>query len=265
VLPARPLPEIFADPGAWNRVPLLLGSNRDEMKLFLALSERHARQRFGLIPEPRDRDRYERLARYHSEAWAASGVFAPLQAIHGADPALPLFAYRFDWDAMRRNFLADLPALLGAAHGLELDFLFAPLFAREVPGVVHAGNRADFAALGRSLRDYWAGFAHSGNPGAGRSATQPLWPAWTPQQPRLMILDDQAGGGPHVAEVTPHGVEALKAELAAEEGLPERLRCALYVDLFLENSGLPELFDTREYHSLGCAPFPAASLRGLSR
>ncbi len=265
VLPEAPLLEVFGEAGEWNRVPLLIGSNRDEMKLFLALSERHAVERFGLLPSPREPERYERLSRYHSDAWAASGVHAALRAVHGGDPALPLFAYRFDWDAMRRNWFVDLPELLGAAHGLELDFIFRPIFSPQAPGVVYSGNRRDFESLGRSLRDYWAGFAYAERPGSGRSGGQVYWPPWRADNAQLMILDGADDGGIRAMKAAPRMVTDLKADLGTETALPLRMRCALYVDLFLANAGLPELFDAREYQELGCSAFPSSSVRGLSR
>ncbi|MEL7045002.1 MAG: carboxylesterase family protein, partial [Pseudomonadota bacterium] len=265
VLPEEPLLDVLGEPEKWNSVPLLIGSNRDEMKLFLALSDRHAVERFGLIPTPREPERYERLARYHSDAWAASGVHAALQAVSRGDPTLPLYAYRFDWDAMRKNWFADLPRLLGAAHGLELDFIFRPIFSAQAPGVVYSGNRREFEDLGRSLRDYWAGFAYARRPGSGRSGGQVFWPPWKADDAQMMILDGANDGGVRAGLAAPRLVGDLKGDLVVETELPLRMRCALYVDLFLANAGLPELFDAREYQELGCAAFPSSSVRGLSR
>ncbi|GAB5412534.1 MAG: carboxylesterase/lipase family protein [Congregibacter sp.] len=265
VLPEKPLPEVFADPNAWNRVPLLVGSNRDEMKLFYALSDKHVSRRFGLFPTPRNSDEYNRLSAYHSDNWKAVGVDLPLRSIAAGSPDSALYAYRFDWDDMRQNWLMDLPDLLGAAHALELDFLFGPLIARAVPGVFHAGNKERREALARSMRDYWAGFAYSGKPGSGRSSSLSAWPRWGPDKPWVMLLDEEGDGGIRPEEVTVN-VDDVKSRLRAQESdLSLRLRCALYVDLFLDNNGLSELFDTREYQSMGCGQFPAWSLAGLSR
>jgi para-nitrobenzyl esterase len=264
VLPREPLTEVFADPQRWNRVPLIAGSNRDEMKLFLALGGRHTSRRFGLVPKPRDVQRYNTLSAYHSDAWKAAGVDLPLSIISAASPELELFAYRFDWDDMRDNWLLDLPTLLGAAHALELDFLFGPLIARVVPGVFHAGNREGREILARAMRDYWAGFAYSGRPGSGRSAAQPAWPRWRGDVPMVMLLDEASDGGvrPQPLSLT---VDDVKARLRRDESIPERLRCALYVDLYLDNNGLSELFDARAYQSMGCGQFPSWSLSRESR
>ncbi|WOJ92510.1 carboxylesterase family protein [Congregibacter variabilis] len=264
VLPKEPLTEVFADPTRWNQMPLMVGSNRDEMKLFLALSDQHAGKRFGFIPAPRDAERYDLLNRFHSDGWKALGVDLPLSLISQGSSKSNLYAYRFDWDSMRKNWLVDLPQLLGAAHALELDFLFGPLISRVVPGVFYEGNRQEREALGRTMRDYWAGFAYSGRPGSGRSAGQVAWPSWSVDEPLLMLLDSKEDGGvrPESLTVT---VDDVKRRLAAEDTLPERLRCALYVDLFLNNNGLSEQFVTREYQDLGCGQIPSWPLAGLSR
>ena len=165
---------------------------------------------------------------------------------------------------MRDNWLLDLPTLLGAAHALELDFLFGPLIARVVPGVFHAGNREGREILARAMRDYWAGFAYSGRPGSGRSAAQPAWPRWRGDVPMVMLLDEASDGGvrPQPLSLT---VDDVKARLRRDESIPERLRCALYVDLYLDNNGLSELFDARAYQSMGCGQFPSWSLSRESR
>lgn len=264
VLPEKPLPDLFASTDDWNRVPLLVGTNRDEMTLFMVLSERFTTKRWGLIPAPADSKQYTRLTAYHSDAWKAVGVDLPLARINGEDNEVPVFAYRFDWDDMHSNWLVNLPELLGATHALELDFLFGPLLSRIVPGVFHAKNYEGREALGRTMRDYWAGFAYSGKPGSGRSATAPAWPRWTPSSPWFMVLDESSDGGVRV-ETAHLTVDAVKQRLREETYLSERLRCAVYVDLYLANNGLPELFDAREYQKMGCAQFPAWSLAGQSR
>ena len=128
----------------------------------------------------------------------------------------------------------------------------------------HSGNRDDRVALGQSIRDYWAGFAYHGSPGSGRSSTQPAWPRWHGDEPLVMVLDGETDGGLR-AEPIATTVEAVKSSLARSTDLPDRLRCALYVDLFLDNNGLPELYSAREYQALGCGQFPAWSLAGGSR
>jgi para-nitrobenzyl esterase len=265
VLPAGPLLGAFADPAGWHRVPLLAGSNRDEMKLFLALDPAHVKRWLGLLPRRRDPARYELLARYHSDAWKAFGVDELLLRAATGPAAPALYAYRFDWDDTRESWLADLPSLLGAAHALELDFLFGPVVGRAVPGIAHDGNAAGRAALGQAMRGYWAAFARDGAPSRGGDPARPPWPAWSPTSPRLLLLDSPEGGGLQVSKQL-LTAETLKSRLADDPALaPGRFRCALYVDLFLANGGAREFFSPREYQALDCGQFPPWSLAGEAR
>lgn len=265
VLSSQPRLEVLAWAGAWNGVPLLVGSNRDEMKLFMALDPKYVARRFGVIPRVRDPAHYELVARYHSDAWKALAVDELAQRVVGSGAGVPVFTYRFDWDEGRSNLLVDLPQLLGAAHAVELDFLFAPVVSGAVSGLFHRGNAPGREYLGRAMRSYWAEFARSGNPGRGAGGDQPLWPEWTPGDPQLMLLDSPADGGVRSQPET-LTVAALKQRLAADPAITEpRLRCALYVDLFLANGGAADFFDPAEYTALGCDDFEPTDLAGTTR
>lgn len=265
MLSVQPRLEVLASAGTWNAVPLMVGSNRDEMKLFMALNPKYVERWFGLIPRVRDPVHYELVARYHSDAWKALAVDELAGRAVASGAGVPVFAYRFDWDEGRSNLLVDLPQLLGAAHGVELDFLFEPLISRAVPGLFHSGNAPGRDYLGSAMRSYWAEFARSGNPGRGADGDQPPWPAWTPDNPQLMLLDAPSDGGVRSQPET-LTVAALKQRLANDPAITGlRLRCALYVDLFLANGGAADFFDPAEYTALGCGEFKPSDLAGATR
>lgn len=264
VLPRVSMLERFAREDGWNRVPLLLGSNRDEMKLFLALDPDHVKRWFGVFPRIRDRSSYELLARYHSERWKALAVDEVAARVIAAPDAPPVYTYRFDWDDSRSNLWVDLPTLLGAAHGLELDFLFRPLLSGRVPGLQTDANAAGREALGAAMRSYWGAFAHSGDPGRGREGRHPAWPARGPERPNLMRLDSPADGGVSLVQQA-LSADAIGQRLAVDPGLEEgRFRCALYVDLFLDTSGNADFFSRSDYRDLGCEGFLPWDLLGGS-
>ena len=147
----------------------------------------------------------------------------------------------------------DLSVALGAAHGLEIPFVF---------GDFEGGfaSLADFFsvspgkdALSSSMQSYWSEFALNGDPGSGRDGKETPWLAWGTDGQRAIILDTVEGGGIRMMaeEVT---AEGIKAELAADRGITDaRERCRLYVI----NFGWPEL-DRAEYDTFGpdgCAQF----------
>ena len=109
--------------GRFNRVPVMLGSNRDEMKLFLSQDDKLVRRRFGVFYRIRDIEDYERRSRYHSDLWTVRAVAGPASAIADSGFA-DVFAYRFDWDELPEFFGVELSKLLGAAHGFEIPFVF---------------------------------------------------------------------------------------------------------------------------------------------
>lgn len=264
VLPRRPLLEQLAREDGWNRVPLLLGSNRDEMKLFLALNPNHVKRWFGVLPRVRDPLRYELLAGYHSDRWKALAVDEVAARVQAAPDAPAVYLYRFDWDDSRDDLFVDLPMLLGAAHGLELDFLFRPVFSKLLPGLETEENAAGRASLGKAMRSYWGTFAHTGDPGRGRDGVYPEWSAHSADAPNLMLLDSPAGGGVGLVRQT-LSAESIKQRLATDPALePGRFRCALYVDLFLDNSGNADFFSRRDYRDLGCEGFLPWALLGGS-
>ncbi|MFP6655734.1 MAG: carboxylesterase family protein, partial [Myxococcota bacterium] len=109
--------------GRFNRVPIMLGSNRDEMKLYLSGDPDHVHQFFGMIYRIRDREDYERRSRYHSDLWRVRGVTTPALALSDSGES-EVFVYRFDWDELPHFMGENLAVLFGAAHGFEIPFVF---------------------------------------------------------------------------------------------------------------------------------------------
>jgi para-nitrobenzyl esterase len=170
VLPAAPVDALAA--GAVAGVPLVIGTTTDEMRLFLDLSG---------PPPPRDKlcTRVARavgvdaargdaiVATYEAalatrdtnEIWAA--VFSDIQmqvpadAMRAAHRAQgPTFSYLFGRPAVN--------PLLGACHGIDIPFTFGNF----VDGWAEfVGLDAGVEAAGRAIREAWATFARTGNPG----------------------------------------------------------------------------------------------------
>jgi para-nitrobenzyl esterase len=80
VLPKQPLPDLFRS-GAWNRVPVILGSNRDEYRAFIADKPEHAWLLPGKLPVLRNRAEYLTEAGFLSKLWRAIHVDAPADAL----------------------------------------------------------------------------------------------------------------------------------------------------------------------------------------
>lgn len=234
---AEPLALLAA--GRYHHVPTLLGTNRDENKLFMAFDPELARWRFGLFPQPRDPGRYAAQADASARAWKARAVDEParrMRAVQGPT----VYGYRFDWDEEPSlPWLYDGPAMLGASHGFEIPFVFGHWdLGPESSRLFTRWNREGREALSAAMLSYWAQFAATGAPGRGRNGELPEWQPWdasSPEAPKYAVLDTPAGGGVRMASET-WTLERVVAELLADPRVQDdRTRCAVLRAMTLWN------------------------------
>lgn len=242
VLPERSTLQSFRQGEHYAKVPLLVGSNRDENKVFMAQNEDLVGKRLGVFPKVRNQALYDRIASLYSDQWKVLSVDEPARALaNNSGPEV--FAYRFDWDETPQSWLVDFPALLGAGHALELGFVFGDFEGGlSFPFLLNNENKPGREILSRAMMAYWAQFARTGNPGRGEG-DQPLWQPWTATHEVQMIFDTEAGGGVRM-ESKPQTVAALKRRLESDQLIPSGARrCLIYVEMFLTG------FQTRDYWS----------------
>jgi para-nitrobenzyl esterase len=255
VLPKAETPAAFAA-GDYNRVPVIFGTNHDESKLFMFASSKHVRRFLG-IPRLRDADQYQREASYRSRFWKAYGADEPAAAMRRVQGP-SVYAYRFDWDEEPSILGADLGQMLGAAHVMEVPFVFGHwnlgpnsklLFDEE--------NAPARLALSDAMQSYWGEFAWTGSPGRGRDGQQPAWTAWDPSQPaagKYIVFDTATGGGIRMAHET-ESTAAIVAVLSSDRGFDGAARCALLAEWTRD---VPTVIARAE--SLGCQ-LPAVAKR----
>ncbi|MFJ7157386.1 carboxylesterase/lipase family protein [Streptomyces sp. NPDC101118] len=180
LLPAEPAAALAA--GAWNKVPVLIGSTRDEARFFVALTqprltaEEYAgqiRARYGPAAE-QVLARYP-VAGYPSPYLALSAVLTDSTfACHTYTTArllarqVPTYAYEFDDPDSPTLYGAQVPGLdQSNGHSAELAYLHDFTMAGRPL------TEAQTAFAGRMKR-HWAAFARTGDPNVpGR----PPWPA----------------------------------------------------------------------------------------
>jgi len=261
VLPKQSTLELFKSPENYNSVPMILGTNRDEQKLFMARHPRYVDNLFGVLPRPKDTAYYNRVSEYVSDNWKAGAVDEPAKIITKTK-APNVYAYRFDWDESPSNILVDLPTLIGAAHGLEINFVFGD-FEGGVPigPLSDKTNAPGRKELSLSMMDYWAEFAHTGNPGKGYSGQQTEWTEWSQSGANVMLLDTNADGGRRMQDVR-NNVADIKAKLPVDEIITaQRDRCEAYAALFLHGYQSSDFWNPAEYSKLGCDEYPAGEFR----
>ncbi len=256
VLPRRDFAEVFAS-GEIAPVPLMLGTNRDEQKLFLYLDPSHVRRWFGVLPQVLDRERYEALARYQSRSWKASAVDELAIALT-ASGRREVFAYRWDFDEEASILWVDLGELLGAAHGFEIAFVFGHFdMGREGRFLYDEAGEPGRTALSNAMMSYWAEFAYNRDPGKGRKGELPRWTAWDPRPgaDKFAILDTPAGGGPRMSTEL-----VTRAQVLAQLKTDPLLRNAgLRCDVLAEVEGWWLPMGDAEYESFGCSRLPAVA------
>jgi para-nitrobenzyl esterase len=229
-------------------VPVLIGTNKDEQKLFNFLSPRYVWRLFGVLPIVRDERVYFRDADYVTRAWKIRGADEPARALASVQPGR-VFAYRWDWDEEPRVLWADLGELIGAAHGLEIPFVFGHWNQGPTSRRLYTEQNAPGReALSAAMQSYWAEFARAGDPGRGARGELPAWTAWDEAGDKYIVLDTEAGGGIRMSRET-ETLEALVDEIGADDSYADPAeRC---VALALIHRTAPAAF--------GAAQFAAAA------
>ena len=186
VLPVHPFKPTAAPSAAG--VPLLIGTNRDEMTLFLAdsvagLDEGGARAGAASMAPGELYDVYHRTRPGATPgqllaALATDGIRIPSICVAerklAADSA-PVWMYRFDFTT------PVLGGSLGATHALDLPFVFDNLHIDRLHG-----GRAEAPALAARVSDAWVAFARHGSP---NHPGLPDWPRYDIVNRPTMIFD----------------------------------------------------------------------------
>ena len=251
VLPKQSLLELLAQPDQFNAVPVILGTNRDENKLFMAQDSRWVDNLLGFIPRIKDPEKYSRYASYFSEQWKILSVDEPAERLTAHMPQ-QVFAYRFDWDNTPSSWLADMPALLGAAHGMEISFIFGDFEGGlEIPFVNTEDNLQDRLKLSEAMMSYWGHFAHHGYPSNGGVSEFPNWNPWSDTN-NLMILDGEKDGV-RMANLK-LSANYLKQRIAQDPAIKtQKERCQLYAQTFLAAFNANDFWNTDEYQNYGAS------------
>jgi para-nitrobenzyl esterase len=191
-LPVDPM-VAFAD-GHAAHVPVLIGSNRDEFTLFVAmqylrLGREYTPEQYPQLLAETFGDKaaaveaHYPLQHYASVPLAYSsavtdGVFAcPTDRMaEGMARTQPVYAYEFnDRNAPAPGPVRTLPFPVGASHSLELRYLF------DVGGA--PPPQPAQKALSDQMIDYWAHFVRTGEPGQ-------QWPRFDAGENRLSLQPD---------------------------------------------------------------------------
>ncbi|WP_454195091.1 carboxylesterase/lipase family protein [Nocardia sp. Marseille-Q1738] len=186
-LPHAPIDAIVE--GSAQRVPLIIGTNRDEGTLFARFADelpttpgrlRAALARSGEGAESRIAAAYPGYPQARA-AIRAGGDFTfwrpALTVMEGHSRHAPTYAYRYDF-APRALHLAGL----GATHATDLIPVFGAADSPFGRALTAAGGRRGLRAVTEQFQDNWLAFADTGAP-------LPSWPAYTEARRSTLIID----------------------------------------------------------------------------
>jgi len=195
-LPLPPVESVLV--GSAAPVPLLIGTNLEEWKLFGAMdpsaskmSESMIAERLqALIPGRRVDDvvaayRKARSARgnstspYELVCAIMSDVMFRTPALHMTEGqqrrGIPVYSYLFTWKSPAMN------GLLGACHALEIGFVFGTYDAQ------FCGRGPDADRLSQRMQDAWIAFARNGKPSCPSLGE---WPAYGENRYTMLLDSD---------------------------------------------------------------------------
>ena len=172
VIPEIGLSEALSKKEYVNKVPIIAGSNRDEVKLWLASAKYFVNLDYSLLGSvfkvPKvilnDKDAFNIFNSYRSRAWKIRGVDGPLRSLYESGNN-DLYAYRFDWDDHRRFIIADFKELIGAAHATEIPLLTGNNKLVGDYGFLIYPRGPSKRFTSKNMMLFWSNFAKNGEPG----------------------------------------------------------------------------------------------------
>ena len=238
--------------GALSRVPIITGTNKDENKFFNSMNRDFVKwgpssglySTVGIDEMPLeiiDLDYYEAINFYGSSFWKQRAVDSPAKQLVESGHS-ETFAYRFDWDELSTVNGMDLSKLIGAAHALEILFVFGSFDSYIVKNFLFG---EDAYPAGKKLSDqiqsYWAEFAYSGNPGKGRDSSLPSWSAWSiGEGNKYLILDSENDQGVVMSSIE-YTKDYLLDRLSKDERFDDQERCeALFGLSYGDGNGISQ-------------------------
>jgi para-nitrobenzyl esterase len=183
--------------GAFNQVPVIVGSNKDEGTLFVAMMQKASGTPLAADEYPQRLkdllgsdslvaavvDHYP-LADYPTPGAALAAALgdgflacptigiAPLVSAY-----VPTYLYQFEYP--HAHFALAMPIDMGAFHSAEVQFVF-----QRPAGISPVPFTAAEIDLSKQMMGYWTRFATTGDPNGGGAS---VWPRYDDARPHLVF------------------------------------------------------------------------------
>ena len=254
VIPEEGVLAALADPRYAKNVPVMAGTTRDEVALWLGLSRYFVNISYPLskaLPAKiriKDPVLYAFWVDMRSRGWKLGAVDEPLSSLHEAGYT-DLYAYRYDWDEQPDNYFVPFSEILGAAHASEIAFIMgAPMYG--AIGDYMYPDTDSAAEMTEIMMTAWGAFAREGSP---RLPDGRDWPRYDPATPKFMRLD--VGGQLRLSDDVLSRHELL-SRVAGSDAVSELERCLLVWEL-LTAVGVPSYDAYGAWEDGRCAPVDA--------
>ena len=239
VIPKNGLRNALSKTEYVNNVPTMIGSNRDEVKFWLAFSEYFVELDYSIggsilgLPKIslKDEGAYEAFNYYRSTAWKIRGVDEPLNSL-AMTGNKNLYSYRFDWDDQRRFVIANFKQIFGATHALEVPLLAGDntlVGGRPVSNFIYPRG-ISFFYISRNMMRFWTNFAKTGEPGL--SSNNVMWGPYTANKldvKSFMVLDNKKNLRMSSSNTN---LKILTKELFYDERLNKEEKCVILYQMF---------------------------------
>ena len=218
-----------------NQVPIIAGSNLDEVKLWLSTAEYFIDVDYSFIgsiiglPKVvlKDKEAFEAFNHYRSMAWKIRGVDDPLNSFLRTGNK-ELYAYRFDWDDHRRLFVADFKNLIGAAHATEIPLLtgsYDLVGGYPLSDLIYPSGISKFYTS-RNMMRFWTNFAKNGVP--GKSTNGKHWISYNKER-NFIIIDKKSNLEMQTDNVS---YQSLANELYKDKRVSSLEKCVILLQMF---------------------------------
>lgn len=182
-----------------NHVPTIAGSNKDEVKLWLASAKYFVDLDYSFlgsifgVPKVvlKNKDAFNLFNSYRSRAWKIRGVDGPLKSLYVSGNK-DLYAYRYDWDDHRRFVIANFKELIGAAHATEIPLLTGDNKLIGDYGFLIYPKGPSKRFTSKNMMQFWTDFAKNAKPGISSNGIE--WTKYNGQENEpssYMILDNR--------------------------------------------------------------------------
>ena len=215
-----------------NKVPTIAGSNRDEVKLWLASAKYFIELDYSFlgsifdVPKVKIKNKkaFNLFNSYRSRAWKIRGVDDPLISLSKAGNN-ELYAYRYDWDDHRRFIIADFRELIGAAHATEIPLLAGNNKLVGSYGFLIYPNGPSKRFASKNMMQFWTNFAKTGKPGFSSNGIKwEKYNQYNNNQSDYMVLDRKSNLG---MQSDSFSFSTLTKDLFKEEALTELEKCVV--------------------------------------